>query len=182
VELMGGVIGVESEPGKGSVFTFTFKAKTGEIPQSSGEVKTGETPDFSGRTVLLAEDVEINQEIVIALLEPTHMRVVCAADGQKALDLFTASPDTYDAILMDVQMPIMDGYEASRKIRQFEAGRGNSAPVRSRRIPIIAMTANVFKEDIERCLEAGMDGHLGKPLDFGEVLKTLQKVFSNSQP
>jgi CheY-like chemotaxis protein len=123
--------------------------------------------DFSGRYILLAEDVEINQEIVIALLEPTSILIDCAGNGADAVRLFTNDPEKYDIIFMDVQMPEMDGYEATRRIRASGAPRAES-------IPIVAMTANVFREDIERCLEAGMNDHVGKPLDFDEVLAKLR--------
>jgi signal transduction histidine kinase/CheY-like chemotaxis protein len=135
---------------------------------------------FEGRRVLLAEDVEINREIVQTLLEPTAITVDCAENGAEAVKLFTASPDAYDLIFMDVQMPEMDGYEATRRIRAFEEDRRKETAGRSPggtaagAVPIIAMTANVFQEDIKKCLEAGMNGHVGKPLDFGEVLSTLR--------
>ena len=122
--------------------------------------------DFSGRSILLAEDVEINREIVLALFEPTRVNIDCAENGAVAVRMFTASPDKYDMIFMDVQMPEMDGYEATRQIRALDAPRAKT-------IPIIAMTANVFSEDVEKCLAAGMNGHLGKPLDFNKVLNKL---------
>jgi CheY-like chemotaxis protein len=125
------------------------------------------TDDFSGRHILLAEDVEINQEIVIALLEPTSVLIDCAGNGVDAVRLFTNDPEKYDIIFMDVQMPEMDGYEATRRIRASDVPRAGS-------IPIVAMTANVFREDIERCLESGMNDHVGKPLDFDEVLEKLR--------
>jgi signal transduction histidine kinase/DNA-binding response OmpR family regulator len=131
-----------------------------------------EIDTFEGRRVLLAEDVEVNREIVQALLEPTALTIDCAENGVGAVELFTAAPDAYDMIFMDVQMPEMDGYEATRKIRDLEKKGIRRAA--SRPIPIIAMTANVFREDIEKCLAAGMDGHVGKPLDFGEVLSVLR--------
>ena len=124
--------------------------------------------DFSGYVVLLAEDVEINREIVITLLEPTRVKIECAEDGARAVEMFEAAPLKYDLIFMDLQMPEMDGYEATRRIRAVDHPR---APV----IPIVAMTANVFREDIERCFEAGMDGHIGKPIVIAEVLSELKK-------
>jgi signal transduction histidine kinase/DNA-binding response OmpR family regulator len=124
---------------------------------------------FAGRHILLAEDMEINREIVLALLEPTGLSIDCAENGVKAVELFSANPARYDMIFMDVQMPEMDGLEATRRIRQFEAE--SHIP----HIPIIAMTANVFQEDVEKCLLAGMDGHVGKPLDMEEVLDRLRK-------
>jgi signal transduction histidine kinase/DNA-binding response OmpR family regulator len=124
--------------------------------------------DFSGRRILLVDDVDINREIVIILLGPTNLEIVCAENGRQAVQLFTAEPKKYDMIFMDVQMPEMDGYEATRKIR--ESGAPNA-----KTIPIVAMTANVFREDIEKCLEAGMDSHVGKPLNMEEVLATLRQ-------
>ena len=131
--------------------------------------QSDEEPDlhnFEGMNILLAEDVEINQEIVKALLEPTGVSIDFAENGVEALNLFLESPNKYDLILMDVQMPEMDGLEATRRIRATDIPRAVT-------IPIVAMTANVFKEDIEKCLEAGMDGHVGKPLNFNEVLDEL---------
>jgi CheY-like chemotaxis protein len=123
---------------------------------------------FAGRRLLLAEDVEINREIVIALLESTGAKIDCAENGLRAVEMFSANPGGYDMILMDVQMPEMDGMEATRRIRAMEEPQ-------AKRIPIIAMTANVFKEDVEKCLAAGMNAHVGKPLDLDEVLKELSK-------
>jgi signal transduction histidine kinase/DNA-binding response OmpR family regulator len=125
--------------------------------------------DFSGRCLLLAEDIEINREIVVALLEPTKLRIECAENGAAAVRLFSENPERYDVIFMDVQMPEMDGYEAARRIRALGSPKAAA-------VPIIAMTANVFREDIEKCFEAGMNGHLGKPLDIGEVLTALRDV------
>jgi CheY-like chemotaxis protein len=124
--------------------------------------------DFSGRRILLAEDVEINQEIVIAILEPTSIMIDCAGNGKDAVRLFSDDPEKYDIIFMDVQMPEMDGYEATRLIRASGLPRADT-------IPIVAMTANVFREDIETCLAAGMNDHVGKPLDFEEVLAKLRQ-------
>jgi CheY-like chemotaxis protein len=139
-------------------------AKAAADAEESGET----ADDFAGRCLLLAEDVEINREIVLALLEPTNLRIECAENGAEAVKLFSADPERYDLILMDVQMPEMDGYEASRQIRVLDAPKAAA-------VPIIAMTANVFREDIEKCLAAGMDAHLGKPLDAGEMLTVLRK-------
>ena len=124
--------------------------------------------DFSGRRALLVDDVDINREIVIALLESTNIDLVPAENGAIAVEMFKENPERYDIILMDVQMPVMDGYQATRTIRSLDIAKAKT-------IPIIAMTANVFKEDVERSFEAGMNGHLGKPLDLNEVLATLTK-------
>jgi CheY-like chemotaxis protein len=122
---------------------------------------------FAGRHILLVEDVEINREIVQALLEPTQLEIDCAENGAEAVRMFSESPDKYDMIFMDIQMPEMDGYEATRRIRALDVPAAKN-------IPIIAMTANVFREDVEKCLEAGMNDHVGKPLDFEEVLDKLR--------
>jgi signal transduction histidine kinase/DNA-binding response OmpR family regulator len=122
---------------------------------------------FAGRRILLAEDVEINCEIVKTLLEPTQVEIDCAENGLEAVRMFTEDPLGYDMIFMDIQMPEMDGYEATRRIRAMDIQAAKN-------IPIVAMTANVFKEDIEKCLASGMNGHIGKPLDFEEVLKCLR--------
>jgi CheY-like chemotaxis protein len=122
---------------------------------------------FTGKRILLAEDVEINREIVLSLLEPTGITIDIAENGVAAVQRFTEAPDRYDIIFMDVQMPEMDGYEATKRIRA-------SGLPGARNIPIIAMTANVFKEDVEQCIAAGMDDHVGKPLDFNEVMGKLR--------
>jgi len=133
-----------------------------EVPVNSPVV-------FAGRRILLAEDVEINREIVLTLLEPTRLTIDCATNGTEAVSLFQQAPNAYDLILMDVQMPEMDGYEATRQIRALDLARAKD-------IPIIAMTANVFREDIEKCLAAGMNDHIGKPIDINEVLVKLRQV------
>jgi len=125
---------------------------------------------FKGKRILLAEDVEINREIVMALLEPTGLEIVCAENGVEAVNMFNASPDRYDMIFMDVQMPEINGYEATKRIRALDI-------TNSKTIPIIAMTANVFREDVEKCLEAGMDSHIGKPINIDEVMEVMKKYF-----
>jgi len=176
VEMMGGQIWVESEKGKGSTFTFTAYLKQDLTGNGKGiEEELEEKPerseskaDFSGHTILLAEDVEINREVVKLLLEPTNINVVCAENGKDAVELFKKKQDLYEVIFMDIQMPEMDGFDATKQIRSL--GTKEAAEV-----PIIAMTANVFKEDVEGCLKAGMNGHIGKPIDIGEIIKYLWK-------
>jgi PAS domain S-box-containing protein len=131
---------------------------------------TQKTESFLGYRLLLAEDVEINREIVITMLEPFQLKIDSAVNGKEAVSIFGAKPELYDLIFMDLQMPEMDGYEATRLIRELNFPK-------AKEIPIIAMTANVFKEDIAKCLEAGMNDHVGKPLDFNEVLVKLRHYF-----
>ncbi|MDR2820738.1 MAG: response regulator [Desulfovibrio sp.] len=125
--------------------------------------------------ILLAEDVDINREIVVSLLEPTGLGVDCAENGALAVAMYAAGPERYSMIFMDVQMPEMDGYEATRRIRALEH------PLAAH-VPIVAMTANVFKEDIERCLQAGMNDHVGKPIDLNEVLHMLRRYLTGAGP
>jgi signal transduction histidine kinase/CheY-like chemotaxis protein len=136
--------------------------------QRQTDHQSEDAPDFSGHHVLLAEDVEINREIVSALLDPTLLDIDFAENGEEAVRMFSEAPEKYDAILMDVQMPEMDGYEATRRIRALDVPQ-------ARNIPIIAMTANVFREDIEKSLAVGMNAHIGKPLDMEEVFSVLKK-------
>jgi PAS domain S-box-containing protein len=124
--------------------------------------------EFPGRRLLLVEDIEVNREIVIALLEPTLIDIDCAENGAKAVQMFTSNPERYNIILMDVQMPEMDGYEATKCIRALNVPQAAT-------VPIIALTANVFKDDIDKSLASGMNGHLGKPLDMQAVLATLKQ-------
>jgi len=128
---------------------------------------------FSGYRVLLVEDVLLNCEIFMALFEEDQIEVECAENGIKAIEKFTAAPEKYDLILMDVQMPEMDGYEATKRIRAM------SDIPQAKTVPIIAMTANVFREDIERCLKSGMNDHVAKPLDYDIVFEKLRKYLPN---
>jgi signal transduction histidine kinase/DNA-binding response OmpR family regulator len=135
---------------------------------SAEEISSNEVDNFGDYHLLLAEDMDINREIAIALLEPTRIGIDSVTNGAEALRMFSEAPDRYDMIFMDVQMPEMDGYEATRRIRAIGTPR-------ARGIPIVAMTANVFREDVERCIEAGMDDHLGKPLNLDEMLDKLRR-------
>ena len=141
-------------------------AKPDSVPQA------GSPPDFSGLNLLLADDIEINREIFLVILEETRIRIDSAEDGKVAVRKFRENPEKYDLIVMDVQMPEMDGLEATRTIRAIETElrkQNGAAP----EIPIIAMTANVFKEDIEKCLEAGMNDHLKKPIEEATLIEKI---------
>ena len=121
---------------------------------------------FEGYRMILAEDVEINREIVTSLLESTELVIDIAKNGKVAVELFAQNPDVYDVIFMDIQMPEMDGYDATKNIRELSFQK-------AREVPIIAMTANVFKEDVEKCIACGMNDHLGKPLNYDNMLSKL---------
>jgi signal transduction histidine kinase/ActR/RegA family two-component response regulator len=189
VELMGGEIWIESEINKGSSFIFTAQMPRGGADSGSQDSDISDeallknmTGKFTGKKLLLAEDVEINREILITLLDGTGLEIDIAENGKQVVDMVMANPYKYDLIFMDMQMPEIDGLEATLRIRIFESWNHSSLKVLGapsdrvfRKIPIIAMTANVFKEDIERCLRAGMNDHLGKPLDINEVFGKLKK-------
>jgi len=174
VEKMGGKILVDSEFGKGSSFKFEIELEhAGNVEAVDKEPCTSETqaidiPDFSDVNLLLAEDIELNCEIFKALLEATKVKIDWAENGLSAVEMFRKNPEKYNMIIMDIHMPEMDGYEATKAIRSL----GTSM---SKTIPIVAMTADAFREDIEKCLAYGMDDHLAKPIDNAEVIKKIAK-------
>ncbi len=145
-----------------------------EILGVPSETKTLDASgEFAGMSLLLAEDIEINREIVLSLLEGTGLSIDCAENGKEALAMMEANSGRYDMVFMDVQMPFMDGLEATRRIRALPDAY-------CKEIPIIAMTANVFRDDIENCLAAGMNGHIGKPLNLDDIMDILRKYTPDS--
>ena len=159
VDQMHGSLDVESTPGKGSTFTVRLSLP---LAEKANQPDVEEPPaDLHGLHLLMAEDNELNREIAVALLEEQGATVTTAENGREAVELYqSAHKGTFDVVLMDVIMPEMNGLEATRAIRAFEHCPAESG------IPIIAMTANVFADDVKACLEAGMNSHVGKPLDM----------------
>ena len=180
VKLMGGEIVVESQPGRGSDFSVYLHLPVAEKPAEPAaepsRASTEENADaFRGRRILLVEDNEINAMIMVEVLQEMGAEIEKAENGQIAVDMFADHPENYyDFILMDVQMPVMDGLEATRRIRSGENPLG-------RTIPILAMTANAFLEDMQKSKEAGMDEHLSKPVDIS-ALEQVVKRFRVTPP
>lgn len=178
VDLMGGTIRATSVPNQGTEFVlqFTFKLQQQppvQTPDRQEEQQPARTDDFTGRRLLLVEDNELNMEITQELLSEIGFLVETASNGQIAVDMVqNSAPGYYDAILMDIQMPVMDGYQASRAIRSL----ANKALAE---IPIIAVTANAFDEDKKEALANGMNAHIAKPLDIGLLFETLENILKN---
>ena len=175
-EMMGGSVGVSSEVGKGSAFYCDIKLKRGiaDGAMNNAGFSAGGQATFSGCRLLLAEDNDINREIAQELLKVLKAEIDCAVNGKEALDMFCANSDRYDLILMDIQMPVMDGLQATREIRECGAtGAGT--------VPIIAMTANAFAENVAECMEAGMNDHISKPINSGEMLQKIARHLSGKE-
>ena len=169
VDLMNGDISVKSEPGKGTCFTVEISCR--KIPEEELQQQMEEQPEnvsLAGRRLLLAEDNGLNAEIAMTILQDADAEVELAADGKIAVDKLQDVPaGYYDAILMDIQMPNMNGYEATKAIRKLTDERA--------KIPIIAMTANAFEEDRQAALAAGMDDYVAKPVEISELFRTIMK-------
>ncbi len=167
VGLMGGQIVVESEFCAGSLFSFELILnKSDEIPIEKTPISDNDL-DLKGKKFLVVEDIEINRIIIKEILFATQVEIDEAEDGRQAIEAFSNSPEGYySLILMDIQMPIMDGYEATRQIRKMRRKDAGT-------IPIIAMTANAYQDDIDRAFESGMNGHFSKPIDFDNFMSIL---------
>ena len=169
---MQGSIEVESELGKGTKFEVILPLKiVTEQQMNEKQEKTAQMiPDaLRGKKILLAEDNELNAEIAMTILEEYGFEVTKTADGKECLEELKRMPEhTYDIILMDIQMPNMDGYEATTQIRALDGERS--------RIPIVAMTANAFDEDKKKAIDTGMNGHVAKPIDIHVLIRTLKEV------
>lgn len=168
VDAMGGKISIKSEPNVGTEFTVLLDVERAEQEQAEAQETDAAQPQHALR-VLLAEDNALNREIAVALLSRQDVTVETAENGQLCVEKFSAAPNGYyDAVLMDVRMPVMNGYEATRAIRAL--ARADAA------LPIIAMTADAFAEDVERCLAAGMNAHLSKPMDIHKLMALLERL------
>ena len=174
VDMMGGTITVSSEVGRGTEFVVTIPCKLSRATENNAPeaAPAKERPDFAGRRILLAEDNEMNRMIAEAILTEQGFALDVAPNGEQAVAMVSEAPaGTYDVILMDIQMPVMDGYEAARQIRAL-------ADPQKAKIPIVAVTANAFEEDRKLALSAGMNGHLAKPYDIPAMLETLGRLLN----
>ena len=179
VDLMGGSIEVASELGKGTVFTFTLMHKIADRKFYSQKTEAAETSEMgknlSGKHVLLAEDNDLNAEIAVTVLEETGIVIERVEDGIQCVNrVAQMSPGTYDLILMDIQMPNMDGYQAAQCIRHLDDKM-------KAEIPIIAMTANAFAEDRKKAFDAGMNGHIAKPIDIEKLGAVILSVLNKQE-
>ena len=177
IDLMNGNIKVETAPGQGTEFivnvSFKLSDKIPEVEEDDEQVEeSAQEINFEGMRLLLADDIEVNREIAVMILETAGFEVDTAENGQQVVEKLSASePNYYAAVLMDIQMPIMDGYAAARAIRELENKE-------LAKVPIIAMTANAFSEDVQHAKDAGMDDHIAKPIDVPKMMETLKKVVS----
>ena len=178
VDLMGGMIHLTSKQGEGSEFIVTLEC---ELANKAVQEKQSYCPkaekkhlDYSGKKVLLVEDNELNREIATEILKSLGLEVDCASDGMEAVEIMSSEAgNQYDMIFMDIQMPKMDGYTATREIRTLK-------DTKKANVPIIAMTANAFDEDRKKAIKAGMNGHIAKPIDVNVILQNLDRIFGKN--
>jgi signal transduction histidine kinase len=176
INMMGGDISVHSELGKGTTFSFTISVEIGKADYQTVKEETsiGDIDGlFEGKRILLVEDIEINRMVIEGLLENSGAVITEAENGKIACETFRKSDGNFDLIFMDIQMPEMGGYKATETIREMDDIKS------SKTIPIIAMTASVFREDIVKCLAAGMNDHIGKPIEFPELFRKMKKYLNN---
>lgn len=173
LEQMGGNIAVTSQEGKGSNFLITLPLDIAPAPQQEAE-KVEKCYDIQGIRILLAEDNALNAEIAKTLLEDAGAVLTVVADGRQAVESFVAEPESFDVIILDLMMPVMGGLAAAKKIRGLDSSIAKN-------IPIVAMTANAFKEDVQQCLEAGMNAHVAKPLDMARLRQVLCQLVRSDE-
>ena len=182
VDMMGGTIRVESEAGKGTEFTVMLACEISELNPEQREAFENEKQkdraesqrSYKGKKVLLVEDNELNREIATAIMQEIGLDVDIAEDGTDAVNIMSsAGGRNYDLIFMDIQMPKMDGYTATREIRTLKDPKCAN-------IPIVAMTANAFDEDREKAIRAGMNGHIAKPISAEVILEKLDQIMGRS--
>ena len=180
VDMMGGTIDVETAPGEGTEFIIRFRLRLAPelAEEEARKAAQKEAPAvdegaaFAGKRLLLADDLDVNREIAKMLLMGAGFEIDTAVNGREAVDkVAAASPGTYSAVLMDIQMPEMNGYEATQAIRAL--------PGEQSKVPILAMTANAFSEDVAKAKEVGMNGHIAKPIDIPQMMRTLAEVIKN---
>ena len=183
VDMMGGTIDVETAPGAGTEFIVSFRLRLApelaEEEEKKAAARQAEPADgdgggasFVGNKLLLVDDIDVNREIAKMLLMGAGFEIDTAVNGKEAVDkVAAASPGTYSAVLMDIQMPVMNGYEAAQAIRALHGEQS--------KVPILAMTANAFSEDVAKAKEVGMNGHIAKPIDIPQMMRTLEKVIKS---
>jgi CheY-like chemotaxis protein len=181
VERINGQIHIESKQGEGTTTTVILPLKIADeelvkenaSKQGAEALLTGGNASsgamtLEGKRILLVDDMDINREIATVILKEQKIVVTPAEDGQQAIEIFKDNPAGFDAILMDVQMPVMDGYDATREIRKLDIPEAKT-------VPIVAMTANAFAEDRARAIESGMNDHISKPIDVSQLFRILMK-------
>ena len=171
VNKMGGTISVTSEVGKGSTFVVELPFEMGAAPEKSKKEEADKENSIHGLNLMLVEDNELNREIATAIMKEIGLEVDTAEDGTDAVNIMSSAEGRkYDLIFMDIQMPKMDGYTATREIRTLNNHKCAN-------IPIIAMTANAFEEDRKKAVKAGMNGHIAKPISADVILENLDQIF-----